>query len=84
MKLAIQYKNRIYIKKKVSMSKIKDEINMMFDSIGLPINISIFNESMRDDNIVNCNKYRIDRAKRLNLPKPLMHFDEFILDKVKE
>ena len=83
MKVAIQYKNRIYIKKKVPMSKIKDEINMMFDSLGLPINISIFNESMRDDNIVNCNKYRIDRAKRLNLPKPVMYFDEFILDKVK-
>lgn len=84
MKVAIQYNNKLYIKNKVSKSFIKDEINLMLDSLDLPINISIFNESMKDENIVACNKYRIERVKRLNLPKPVIYFDEFILDEMKE
>lgn len=81
MKIAISYKNKIYIKEKVEYAILQDKINGFLDVLNIPLQIHIFNNRVSNKDIKESMQYIVNKKKKLNLPKPILKYEEFTIEK---
>lgn len=82
-KLAIRYKDKIYIRVFDGISILLDKINSSLHLLNIPLHITVFEKQLDDQSIYELMEYQRNKENFIEhaLPKPDIKFNEF---KIKE